>query len=227
MNTTLKVACFGDLHGVLPDVYNVKCDLAIIAGDVCPEQTPLSQHVWLAHNFIPWLNNFPRVVWIAGNHDYVCEKTPHLVPAPRGFNHHYLLDSGTCISNLRIWGTPWSLPYGNYSFMADEDDIARRLSGLDVEKPHIVVSHGPPYGHGDIGHRHEKAGSKALLTAIQKHQPWLVVYGHIHEGRGVYYEGNSLLVNAAMAGDSVGVGLDHPPIIVEFDHDGNIMGITS
>lgn len=236
-----KVACYADLHGVVPDA--VECDLAIIAGDVCPSLSPIGQFVWLNTKFREWITQFPRAVWIAGNHDTVCAQNPELIPVyNNGDFHNYFCESGnpyllnscnpyndkfknTAIAKTDVWGTPWSLPYGNYPFMGDEEFIERRLAHLPLINPHIIVSHGPPYGHGDVGARNENAGSKSLLKTIQKCRPKLVVYGHIHEGRGVYQEGNSLLINAAMAGSRVGRGLEHPPIVVEFDENYFVSGM--
>lgn len=230
----LRIAAYSDLHNVLPEP--VDCDLAVIAGDICPEAHPFRQLAWLENQFRHWITQFPRAVWIAGNHDYICASSINLIPYFSA-NHIYLKDEGynylfdpfdcshnnkfrdTLIQHTRIWGSPWSLPYGHYSFMASEEDIACRLMELESIQPTILISHSPPFGHGDIGRGGVRAGSKSLLKAIQIYQPKLVVTGHLHESRGVYEVGKSLIVNAAMAGNSAGRGLEYPPILVEFDEN--------
>lgn len=234
--STIKVAAFADLHGVLPEP--VECDLAIVAGDVCPNYGVIKQYAWLEKDFRAWVCKFPRLIWIAGNHDKTCEESPSLLPY-YDWHRDYLRDNEKEpfhpfvvpnkeapeeFSYLKVWGTPWSLPYGkSYAFMRDEDYIHRRLGDPRAQRATILVSHGPPYGYGDLAPRHNDqgneigtvhAGSWALRMFIDKYQPPLVVYGHIHEGRGVYECGKSTLVNAAMAGKSVGYGLDYGPVIV-------------
>src|SRR3989344_2674813 len=50
----------------------------------------------------------------------------------------------------------------------------------------ILISHAPPYGYFDMAqneftdYKRKHVGSKILLNAIKKHQPKLVLCGHIH-----------------------------------------------
>lgn len=61
-----------------------------------------------------------------------------------------------------------------------------------------IVSHGPPYGYGDVTKRGERTGSKALLNAIDHIKPKLVVCGHIHEAYGKYKRGETTIFNASI-----------------------------
>jgi hypothetical protein len=220
---TTRIAFFSDLHGILPEI--VACDLAIISGDVCPETTVLTQFRWLQSRFYPWLLGFSNAAWIAGNHDFVCEGFPEGVTNPSP-NHVYLKDGGCTLCGLRLWGLPWTLPYGNYAFMKSEAGMVQRLEGIpDID---ILISHGPPFGIGDIAYENVHAGSHALLHIIRKRKPLISCFGHIHGGRGIYYEGRTHIINASMCSDeSCGITLIHPPIIVDLDKKGEVLAIKT
>ena len=47
----------------------------------------------------------------------------------------------------------------------------------------ILITHGPPLGHGDLCSSHQRAGCLDLLRDIQERvKPKYHVFGHIHEG---------------------------------------------
>ena len=69
----------------------------------------------------------------------------------------------------------------------------------------ILISHGPPYGYGDLaldgGSALTHVGSPHLLERIRQVKPAVVAYGHIHSGNGLYGDvigGGSLLINASL-----------------------------
>jgi Icc-related predicted phosphoesterase len=66
----------------------------------------------------------------------------------------------------------------------------------------ILVLHAPPLGYGDgVPERAGKVrrtGSPSLLARIEKIQPRLAVYGHIHEGRGEWRLGRTVLANVTL-----------------------------
>jgi uncharacterized protein len=65
-----------------------------------------------------------------------------------------------------------------WSFDLSEDEAAAKLESCPEGA--IMVVHSPPKGHVDAVHgRH--LGSEAILTAIERRRPALVVCGHIHQ----------------------------------------------
>jgi hypothetical protein len=166
------------------------------------------------------------IVGIAGNRDFawwwdrrVFERLPWT----------YLCDAEAIFGGLRVYGSPWCprrrarpgpdepqpaappLPPGlrvpdwpprgrGGVFMASggEDELAGRFEaipdGIDV-----LMTHTPPRGHGDLTSTGDHVGSEALLAAIERKQPPLAVFGHIHEGRGEPTRiGRSLCANSAI-----------------------------
>lgn len=101
--------------------------------------------------------------------------------------------------------------------LSEQDpDVLNRLPSIEEEltvigeKPAAVwIMHAPPYGGNlDLTGKRQHVGSKAILQAIQKHQPLLTLHGHIHESpylSGQWYEyiGRTLSVNPGSGTDKL------------------------
>lgn len=193
----MKIVCTADLHGYLPEI--PPCDLLIIAGDVCPlvNHRLARQHKWLIENFSPWLAAQPakNVVGCWGNHDLIGESdrgVDKLLPL------HILTDSavGTEHGDLLIYGLPWSLDFfpDDWAFNLPADKLAEKYAA--IPPCDILVSHGPAYGYGDRCDDGTRVGSPALVEAIDRVKPQLVVTGHIHEDGGRWQRGATTIINA-------------------------------
>jgi Icc-related predicted phosphoesterase len=208
-----------DLHGNLPSVPK-DADVLLLAGDICPDFRPYGnragmvdkggtqQSNWLDTTFREWLESIAptEVVAIWGNHDFVGEKK-YLVP---DLPWTLLEDAEATVRGVRVWGTPWvpGLPY--WAFYGTEAVLSARADlipfGLDV-----LMTHGPPLGHGDFIPTSEKqrnkygnyggmnVGDPTLAAAICREIPAVTICGHIHEARGEYnLEGNPVYNVAAV-----------------------------
>jgi Icc-related predicted phosphoesterase len=197
----MRVAATSDLHGHLPEV--PACDLLLIAGDI----TPVSRHdvsfqaQWLDADFRRWLQAVParHIVGIAGNHDFVFERAPERVPSDLPWT--YLQDEPARVGDLRIWGSPWTPWFYDWAFNAPRDDseeefLTERYAAVGDDTD-VLLIHGPPEGYGDLTARGVRAGSTALLRLVDRVQPALCVFGHIHEARGSWTRGESSLANVS------------------------------
>jgi Icc-related predicted phosphoesterase len=83
----------------------------------------------------------------------------------------------------------------DWAFNLDTPELDRKYEVIpDCD---IIVSHGPPFGYGDYSpYEQQQCGSQAFVDAIDRIQPKLVVFGHIHEGSGKYERGQTTLINA-------------------------------
>jgi Icc-related predicted phosphoesterase len=189
-----RVVAIADLHGDLPTDLPGG-DILVIAGDVCEldDHVPDVQARWLEQRFYPWMETLPHeeVVWIAGNHDFICEREGW-EPAGRG---HYLRDSGVELGGLSFYGTPWVPKLRMWAFYAPDEELQRRCQAIPAVD--VVVSHGPPLGFGDRLVSGGRAGSRALLERLGQIEPRLCVFGHIHEDPGNWRLGPTELANVA------------------------------
>lgn len=199
----MKVVAISDQHGHLPKI--PKCDLLIIAGDVCPHMGVVDQEwngekvkrrvpvgssddiffqsEWLNGPFRKWIDKTKakNKILIFGNHDFIAEKSPHMIPI---MPIHILQDNSVVIDGLKIWGSPRSLPFYDWAFNNTEEELERIYSNIPADTD-VIVSHGPAFGTMDWVRSGERVGSKALLRAIEKIKPQLVIVGHIHDAYGV------------------------------------------
>jgi Icc-related predicted phosphoesterase len=205
----VNVVCVSDLHGQLPAT--AEGDLLIVAGDICPTTNHGSvyQADFINSRFRDWLKAQPakKKVFIGGNHDFVLQQRKWW---HKKYPATYLQDSGTEYKGIKIWGTPWSVSYGPWAFMAADAELSNKWD-LIPDDTDILVVHGPPHGVGDkVPSRSsdeenwpkpEHAGSKTLLKRILEVKPKLVVCGHIHCDRGIHWLGDIPVVNAAVLDD--------------------------
>ena len=86
---------------------------------------------------------------------------------------------------LTIHGTPWTPTFYDWAFMRDDDELAETGWGADPEGADIVLTHGPPLGHGDLVVNGKHAGSATLARRIEALPGLrLHIFGHIHEAGG-------------------------------------------
>ncbi len=200
----MRLVLTSDLHGHLPEVPS--CDVLLIAGDICPiENHDMQfQSEWLRYQFIPWLAEVPArlKLFIAGNHDFVFALEPHRV-SDLPWPGHYLQDSGLIWEGIEFWGSPWASELPGWPFTASEHELRTCWKRIP-DTTQVLLVHGPPHGIGDqvIGSRSGdilQVGSVSLRERLRELPHLrLVVFGHIHEGAGIYQQGAVVLVNAAL-----------------------------
>ena len=68
-----------------------------------------------------------------GNHDFIFQESPAEVPP---FAWIYLEDSGVEINGLKIWGSPWQLPFFDWAYnMEEEDLVSMSIQGMYISIP--------------------------------------------------------------------------------------------
>ncbi|MFN4259188.1 MAG: metallophosphoesterase [Gemmataceae bacterium] len=192
-----RIVAVSDLHGILPDI--PACDLLLIAGDICPVHNHQLrfQAEWLDTDFRRWLAAVParQSVFVAGNHDLVFQHEPRWVP--KDLPAIYLQDTGCEWEGWHIWGTPWQPWFFDWAFNLQERRLRDKWA-LIPDQTDILIVHGPPRGYGDGVACGEHTGSPSLLERIDAIRPKLVVFGHIHEGRGEWRLGDTILANVTI-----------------------------
>jgi Icc-related predicted phosphoesterase len=207
----MKIVAIADLHGNNPHI--PPCDLLLIGGDfiIGNPNDPFQQ--WeLRKRTKPWLENLvnvKNVVACAGNHDFIFQEHPDLVPK---MPWTYLQDEMVEIDGFKIWGSPWQLPYYDWAFNLPEEELEKKWE-LIPDDIDILLTHAPPYGIQDEGKGMDHAGSKSLLKRVEEIKPKLHVFGHIHVGRGITETEDTIFANAALV--DMTYRLKHKPMEFE------------
>jgi Icc-related predicted phosphoesterase len=121
-------------------------------------------------------------VLVAGNN----ETTEELVDACRDWPSAQILHgSGLTLDGVAFFGLGGGVPvtpFGDWSYDLTEDQAAALLAGCPAGG--VLVSHSPPKGLVDADSAGRGLGSTAVLAAIERCRPRLVVCGHIHASAG-------------------------------------------
>lgn len=78
----------------------------------------------------------------------------------------YLCDSGTTVDGVSVWGSPWQPAFHDWAFNLPRGDACRAKWQLIPADTDVLITHGPPLGHGDLclgGHRAGCLGEKAVV----------------------------------------------------------------
>lgn len=204
-----RIVCISDTHNRHKKIAIPDGDILIHAGDMSGRGLP--DEIRAFDRFLMTLPH-PHKVVIAGNHDFLFEKEPERA---RALMAHciYLQDQEATVCGLRIWGSPWQPWFFNWAFnLARGPEIAAKWSlipdGID-----ILVTHGPPLGHGDRVDRGEAVGCADLLQAIRRVRPKLHIFGHIHEGYGITEAEGTRFINASTC--TLDYEAKNPPIVID------------
>jgi hypothetical protein len=117
-------------------------------------------------------------------------------------NATYLENSGVTIAGIKVWGSPVTAapppPFHVMGFnVTPKSDEMKAVWAKIPRDTDVLVTHGPPYGVGDMNFVGMRAGSSALAVAVERVAPLFHVYGHIHEGYGVRSQGETISCNVA------------------------------
>jgi Icc-related predicted phosphoesterase len=177
LEALMRVVVVSDTHDNYPEL--PEGDLLIHCGDFSRDGG-----VEEIERAMCWLAEQPHrhKVVVPGNHDRALEGRS-VWDGLEWLGTRLLVDRLVEIEGLKIYGSPWTLPWQNFAFQRTEEELreiyARIPEGLD-----ILVTHGPPYGVLDWTLRGDAIGSIALREAVARTKPRHHVFGHIHEAYG-------------------------------------------
>ena len=216
---TVRILCFSDSHHrhtKIPIHMLPKCDIVICAGDFTVWGTPEE-----TQSFCEWfskLNAKYRIV-IAGNHelsfdDY--ENKPMMqsniqtllrktqMPIERakeimneyGDDIIYLENESTEVCGLKIYGSPYTHYWKEWAFYYPDDEGPEIWSAIPPDTDILVTHTCPEYSNDLIDGKH--VGCKSLTRAVERIQPCLHLFGHLHDGYGVSKIGKTVVANVSL-----------------------------
>lgn len=209
-----RFVCISDTHNRTNGLKIPAGDVLLHAGDFSDIGQPKD-----IEKFGLFLSDLPHQhkVVIAGNHDLTFDTKNYGIlwkrfRHPKQFDSQqlkdsiislpnviYLEDSGTVINGIKIWGSPWQPEFCDWAFNLPRGEACLAKWDLIPEGTDILITHGPPVGHGDLLFNGGRAGCVDLLDTIQKRvKPKYHVFGHIHEGYGTTTDGTTTFINCSV-----------------------------
>ncbi|KAL4936136.1 hypothetical protein BDV06DRAFT_205562 [Aspergillus oleicola] len=192
----IHVVCISDTHNTAPTLPDG--DILIHAGDLTQSGTRAELEAQIA-----WLDSQPHKykIVIAGNHELCLDlRFAHLPTTAWSKGRSDVLDWKSLIyleksastlrfeerngksRELKVFGSPYTPKHGNGAFQYPRSNTAIWDEIKIPEDTNILVTHGPPKAHLDLGH----LGCDALRRTLwkMKRRPRLHVFGHVHGGYG-------------------------------------------
>ncbi|XP_065910919.1 metallophosphoesterase MPPED2-like [Dysidea avara] len=228
----IRMVCISDTHNRTDHMEVPPGDILVHAGDFT--NVGLEGDVRRFKEFLAKLPHKHKVI-IAGNHDLTFDldnydtlcKTfaqhGHRNPLDAKKCRNILLDAGVCtyledsevtIGGYRIYGSPWQPEFCDWGFNLRRGEKCLEKWDLIPEGVDILITHGPPIGHGDLCSSQLRAGCVDLLHTIQTRvKPKYHVFGHIHEGYGITTDGVTTYINASTC--NLRYQPINPPIIID------------
>lgn len=203
----MRLVFVSDTHEQHEAVQVPECDVLVHCGDI----TGIGSLEAL-RRFSEWGarlrdgGRLKEIVAIAGNHD--CSLDPLCRIGPRGvrdearamFANHgieYLEDEKRIIAGLSLYGSPWTPRFFDWAFQIDDEAQDEAVFVGIPRQIDVLVTHGPPHGILDVAYDGRHTGSIALRHALERVQPRVHAFGHIHEQYGVLEQSGTTFVNAS------------------------------
>jgi len=221
---TVRFVCLSDTHEDELELEVPNGDVLIHSGDFSYKGE--GPKIAKFNNFLGSLPHQYKIV-IAGNHDITFHEEFYEQTWQRFHrkkqdcktikasltNCIYLEDSMVTVFGINIYGSPWQPYFANWAFNLPRGPPLQQVWAKIPAATDILVTHGPPFGHGDTTSDHKVCGDQDLLEMIKTIRPALHVCGHIHEGYGVTQEGPTVCVNAA--NNTLDYNTINRPIVVD------------
>ena len=219
----MRIVCISDTHSLHENMRHTlpEGDVLIHAGDCTNKGSQRD-----VEEFVHWYMNiqgYDTKIFIAGNHDFAFEN--HRYPHHKGdYDWYYnlmneenlsqsdvvYLEDNQCIIDspefsrpIKFWGSPWQPEFYNWAFNLPRlgEDLKRYWSMIPDDTD-ILITHGPPNEARDFVNNWRQGsvnvGCELLINRIIDIKPTLNIFGHIHEGYGVYTNEHTTFVNASI-----------------------------
>ncbi len=204
----MQIYTVADIHGksnkialIRANMLKFKPDVLVVAGDIT--------NYLFSVTVVAQLNDMPTpVLAVRGNTDL--PKVEKLLEDFPNISSLHLKEVN--INGIPFVGVSGTVPVPFSSRICfNEVQVIEKLEPL-VKRDSVLVAHPPPWGTQDEVFGRFHAGCHSLKKVIKKHQPRLMICGHIHERPGPAFIGSTLVVNCALGRNRAGA-------MIEIDKD--------
>lgn len=194
----MKILHISDTHGMhneFPKETFDGIDMVIHSGD-CSNSRNLMNSMIEISQFLEWYEKVPvqHKLFVAGNHDTAIARKQIDRADMVLRDIIYLENESIEIEGLKIWGSPITPTFGDWSFMKARDKTHEVWKTIPDDTD-IIVVHGPPKGVRDLSYDRQNnlefCGDLALMKRVMAIKPKLVLFGHIHNCKDIENQGIS------------------------------------
>ena len=207
----MKIIAISDTHGSEHELILPKGDILIHCGDF--HITSLNELEYANRWF--GKQNYDWKIFVAGNHDTYIEKIGKDMAKSLFTNAFYLQEDLIEIEGLRIYGSPYSPEFNNWSFMYTRRSLeAKEIWKHTPKSLDILATHTMPYGILDTNYCNEHCGCEVLAREIFKRDIKIQIGGHLHNEGGTSKKiGDTTFYNASLLDEKY--ALTHKATIIE------------
>ena len=194
----MKILHISDTHGMhdyFPKDTFKGIDMVIHSGD-CSNSRDLKTSIIEITEFLEWYQKIDvkYKIFVAGNHDTAIARNRIQYSDMIMRDIIYLENESIEIEGIKIWGSPITPTFGDWSFMKARDKTHEVWKEIPDDTDVIVV-HGPPKGVRDLTYDRQNnmefCGDLALTKRVMAIKPKLVLFGHIHNFKDIENQGIS------------------------------------
>lgn len=219
----MKIVHISDTHGFHREIqFKQSADVLVHSGDFLTESRDSGYKDFELEAFIRWLADqpFEHKILVAGNHDWFCyeaycQQTNLKQRLWDDFAIHYLEDDALTLEGVKFYGSPWQPEFMNWAYNLPINGDALHQAWLAIpDDTQVLITHGPAFGHLDIGSPQKRPlGCELLRQRIEQlPQLKLHLFGHIHEAYGAKESGKVRYHNSAYLNPHARFG-QYPPLI--------------
>jgi len=207
-----RFVCMSDTHHIITRIDPSSLprgDVLLHAGDITSDGSLEELRA-----FDEWMarvdEGFRHKIVIGGNHDMILDETYHTLFNQADLEEYralsikrpytYLLNETISVNGFKIFGSPMTSHFWGV-FSLHQDDMEQHWERCPTNVD-ILLTHGPPLGHGDYNkdgpEQGQRLGDPALLRQVEDRiKPKYHVFGHVHEAYGCTTNGVTTFVNAS------------------------------
>ncbi|WP_411845091.1 metallophosphatase domain-containing protein [Roseibacillus persicicus] len=189
-----QLVLISDTHRNHRQVAIPECDLLIHAGDFCSFE---KEDRKVLADVDDWFGSLPakEILCVGGNHDFLLDSGEFSFQIATLLQDQLVKRCG-----LSVYGSPWIPNLPNFAYHRPPEELAERWKAIP-EGIDILVTHTAPHGILDFPSSHfVHLGCELLKAELQRIQPRLHVFGHIHGSHGQHEENGTHFVNASIVG---------------------------
>jgi Icc-related predicted phosphoesterase len=175
--------------------------MVIHAGDASNNIAP-TINVAEYTKFDKWFSNLDiqHKIFVPGNHETAMYNK---LIAEQTANYHILTHESIVIEDIKFFGSPYTMSYGNWAYMVPVERIEMVWSDIP-EDCDVLITHGAPVRTLSANNKGIECGDHYLSEKVNSIKPKYHIFGHIHESSGMTIKNDIVFINASCTLNSKG-----------------------